>query len=130
MRPDMSLDALLSLPSGKWSDVMEKKIWLDDMRPAPDGWVHVQRPEEAIAALFKGGVTHFHLDHDLDDNEYGTGYDVLLWIEQATMQSHFTPPLITVHSANESTRQKMEALITKIGGIMSARTCYLLDEVV
>jgi len=100
------------------------------MRPAPDGWVHIQWPEEAIEELFKGSVTHIHLDHDLGDGEHGTGYDVLLWIEQVTMQSHFTPPLITVHSANESTRQKMEAVITKIGRIVSARTCYLLDDVV
>jgi len=62
MRPDMSLGALPSLPLEKWSAVMEKKIWLDDMRPAPVGWVHVRWPEEAIAELFKGGVTHIHLD--------------------------------------------------------------------
>jgi len=34
MRPDMSLDALPSLPSEKWSDVMEKKIWLGICREA------------------------------------------------------------------------------------------------
>jgi len=110
--------------------MMGIKLWLDGKRPAPEGWQHVLWPEDAIAMLFKGYVSCLSLDHDLGDNEHGTGYDVLLWIEQATMQSHFTPPLITVHSANESTRQKMEALITKIGRIMSARTCYLLDEVV
>jgi len=80
--------------------------------------------------LFKGYVTHLSLDHDLGDNGHGTGYDVLLWIEQAVMQSHFTPPSITVHCANEFARQKMEAMIARIGRIVSAKSYQLFEELV
>jgi len=90
------------------------KVWLDDLRPAPDGWEHVLWPQDAIELLKHGGVTHLSLDHDLGDDERGTGYDVLLWIEQATMLDGFNPPDITVHSANVSARQKILAAIAKI----------------
>jgi len=54
------------------------------------------------------------LDHDLGDDAHGTGYDVILWIEQTVATEGFIPPKITVHSANPSARQKMEAGISSI----------------
>jgi len=54
------------------------------------------------------------LDHDLGNDALGTGYDVLLWIEQSTMLEGFKPPIINVHSANISARQKMGVAISKI----------------
>jgi len=56
------------------------KVWLDDVRPAPDGWDHALWPQEAIELLKKSDVPHISLDHGLGDDERGTGYDVLLWI--------------------------------------------------
>jgi len=97
------------------------KVWLDYMRPAPEGWSHVLWPQEAVELLVKGNVTHISLDHDLGDDKHGTGYDVLLWIEQATMLSSFRPPVIRVHSANVSAKQKMLAAIAKIERIQRAK---------
>jgi hypothetical protein len=54
------------------------------------------------------------LDHDLGDDEHGTDYDVLYWIENAGATSGFKPPRMTVHSANPSARQKMELAILSI----------------
>jgi len=90
------------------------KIYLDDMREPPVGWRLVRWPEEAIELLKTGKVTHISLDHDLGDDERGTGYDVLLWIEEQTSLSGFQPPVITVHSANVSARMKMERAIESI----------------
>ena len=101
---------------------MSMKVWLDDVHPAPEGWTHILWTQEAVELLVKGNVTHISLDHDLGDDEPGTGYDVLLWmIEQATMMSSFRPPMMTVHSANVSARQKMLAAIAKIERIERAR---------
>lgn len=58
------------------------KIYLDDERPTPDGWHACRWPEEVIELLKAGGVTHLSLDHDLGDDRHGTGYDVILWIEE------------------------------------------------
>ncbi len=88
------------------------KIYLDDVRKSPPGWILVRWPNEAIELLKKGGVDEINLDHDLGDKKI-TGYDVILWIEEAVM-SGFEPLLIKVHSANISARQKMEAGIINI----------------
>lgn len=89
-------------------------LYLDDLRPAPNGWVRVFWPDEAITLLTTGKVTHLSLDHDLGDDERGTGYDVLLWIEEAVALNGFKAPEITVHSANPAARQRMEAAIAAI----------------
>lgn len=71
------------------------------------------RPDEAILLLKAGGVTHLSLDHDLGDDQRGTGYDVLLWIERAVVMHQYVPPEITIHSANPA-RQRMLAAVEAI----------------
>lgn len=71
-------------------------------------------PDEAIALLESGAVEELSLDHDLGDDERGTGYDVVLWIEEAVVLRGFKPPRISVHSANSSARDKMIAGIQSI----------------
>lgn len=90
------------------------KVFLDDLRPEPDGWVRVFWPDQAIDLLESGLVTDISLDHDLGDDQRGTGYDVLLWIEEAVHLRNFSPPRIQVHSANTSARLRMQAAIASI----------------
>ncbi len=90
------------------------KVYLDDERDTPEGWIRVYWPDEAIDLLANGNVEEISLDHDLGDDDRGTGYDVILWIEEAVATSDFTPPVIRVHSANSSAREKMERGIEAI----------------
>ncbi|CAM7049161.1 cyclic-phosphate processing receiver domain-containing protein [Morganella morganii] len=90
------------------------KVYLDDERETPQGFVRVYWPDEAITLLQTGEVTLISLDHDLGDDERGTGYDVLLWIEEQVYLNGFKAPEIIVHSANTSARQKMELAINHI----------------
>lgn len=90
------------------------KVYLDDERIAPDGWIQVRWPEDAIRLLESGEVTELSLDHDLGDDAHGTGYDVVLWIEEAVATRGFRPPSIKVQSANSSARMKMESGIRSI----------------
>ena len=90
------------------------KVYLDDERETPPGWVRVYWPDEAIELLAQGDVEEISLDHDLGDDERGTGYDVVLWIEEQVITAGFTPPRMTVHSANTSAREKMERGIAAI----------------
>ncbi|HEY0060584.1 MAG TPA: cyclic-phosphate processing receiver domain-containing protein [Telluria sp.] len=90
------------------------RICLDDERNTPDGWVRTWWPDETIALLEQGSVTQLSLDHDLGDDERGTGYDVVLWIEEAVALRGFIPPEMFVHSANSSAREKMLAGIRAI----------------
>jgi hypothetical protein len=90
------------------------RVYLDDERQTPNGWVRVYWPDEAIALLETGKVDELSLDHDLGDDSRGTGYDVVLWVEEAVAMRGFRPPRMFVHSANSSARQKMLAGIAAI----------------
>lgn len=98
------------------------KVYLDDERVAPEGWVRVRWPDEAIALLERGGVEALSLDHDLGDDARGTGYHVLLWIEEAVALRGFRPPRMSVHSANASARTKMLAAIATIERLAAQRS--------
>ncbi len=90
------------------------KVYLDDERETPEGWERVFWPEEAIELLKKGIVEEISLDHDLGDDNHGTGYDVVIWIEEEVFTTDFIPPIIKVHSANTPARIKMELGIQMI----------------
>lgn len=90
------------------------KVYLDDERTTPDGWVRTWWPDEVIELLKTGSVSELSLDHDLGDDERGTGYDVILWIEEAVALHGFVPPRIRVHSANSSAVLKMQAGVRAI----------------
>jgi hypothetical protein len=83
------------------------KVYLDDLRPAPAGWVRAYWPDEVIELLQTGSVEVLSLDHDLGDDERGTGYDVIRWIEEAVALHGFEPPVIRVHSANPVAAKRM-----------------------
>jgi len=89
------------------------KVWLDDVRPAPSGWTWVKTAPACIELLAHGDVTELSLDHDLGDDEQGTGYDVLAWMEEACARDAWSgfEPTIDVHSANPVGRSRMLAAI-------------------
>ncbi len=97
------------------------KVYLDDLRPTPEGWVHAYWPEDAIELLKSSKVEIISLDHDLGDDDHGTGYDVILWIEEAVATTDFIAPEILVHSANSSAREKMLAGIESIKKILKIK---------
>ena len=108
-------------------------LWLDDMRPAPVGWLHVKTVEEAKPILASGKVRKLSLDHDLgacrdclkgrspeqwlDESDYqsmpncdhfGTGYTLVCWMEET---GNWPAELPTLHTANPVGRSKMYAAI-------------------
>jgi hypothetical protein len=95
------------------------RVWLDDVREAPAGWVRTRTPAETIELLRTGEVRELSLDHDLGlDSELSeqTGYDVLAWLEREVAEERWRPPLpaIRVHSANPVGRARMERAIAAI----------------
>lgn len=97
------------------------KVFLDDERGTPAGWVRAHWPSEVIALLRAGGVEELSLDHDLGDDRKGTGYDVILWIEEAVALRGFIPPRIRVHSANAAARVRMELGVASIERLAAAQ---------
>jgi len=92
------------------------RTYLDDSRPSPEGWVRCYWPEEVIELLKAYGdeVVEVSLDHDLGDDGHGTGYDVLLWIEEQVVLHGYNPPKLHVHSDNASAVQRMRLAIQNI----------------
>ncbi len=108
---------------GRFRSVAQEgiKVYLDDDRETPEGWTRVYWPAEAIELLRGGNVSVISLDHDLGDDERGTGNDVVLWIEEAAALRGFDPPLMRVHSANPSGAAKMQAGIDAINRRLGRR---------
>jgi hypothetical protein len=100
----------------------EMKVYLDDLRATPVGWVRAYWPTEVISLLETGAIEELSLDHDLGDDARGTGYDVILWIEEAVALRGFAPPCIVVHSANATAAARMNAGIRAIEALAKART--------
>lgn len=91
------------------------KIWLDDVRPAPDGYVlclSVNEAKRAVEEAERTGeaVEVLDLDHDLGDyfSDGGDGIKLLDWLcERGT----FYP--IALHTANPVGRDNMLRLIRR-----------------
>jgi len=77
------------------------RLYLDDVRPTPEGFdLRAYTAQEAIAYLKAGTVTFISFDHDLGPPEAGTGYDVACWIELAAVGEDIVVPTWDVHSDN------------------------------
>ena len=98
------------------------KIWVDDVRPAPDGYVWCQTVNEAkdtILVLELHATVHesnrvelIDLDHDAGDfvNEGGDYIRILDWLE-ATGRNY----PIRIHSMNPVSVENMRRIIEKNG---------------
>jgi hypothetical protein len=94
---------------------MEEKpmvnIWLDDIRPAPVGWLWAKTADECNGYLNenKGNVNMLSLDHDLGDDEvFGTGFSVCKYL---IAYDKCFPRKIYLHTANPIGRENMYGLL-------------------
>ena len=84
------------------------KLWLDDVRDAPDvGWKVARTCQEAISVLKGGNVLTISFDHDLGLEE--SGYDVALWIEKGAAEGWLKRLDWRVHSANPVGMRRIES---------------------
>jgi len=100
------------------------RLWLDDLRPAPEGWVRCYWPEEVLEFIQEGNVTEISLDHDLGDEPAGymeperTGMMVLTALAQMQFNNpDLVLPIIHVHSMNIIASKRMK----EVAGLLQAR---------
>lgn len=91
------------------------KIWLDDIRPAPDNWLWAKTADECYTLLYihMGDVEVLSLDHDLGDADVPTGYDLVKRMCQHTDYSDILPAKIYLHTSNPVGRENMFSLLTR-----------------
>jgi len=69
-------------------------------------WFWAKIAREAIALLGGGGIDEVNLDHELGDPaEAGTGYAILLWIEQRAATEERQPPSGAPYPQRQHRRQ-------------------------
>lgn len=84
------------------------KLWVDDERPAPEGWTWVKTAEEATAALRDNEVTDMSLDYSLAEMWVG-GDTVLYWLQDNL--DRYPSGTVVPHSGSSSGFSLLERLI-------------------
>ena len=89
------------------------KIWVDDLRPVPKGYVGTKSVNETIALIEKiisnnGSIEVIDLDHDLGDYAKDGG-DAISILDYLHMNGTYYP--IAIHTANPVGRANMERAI-------------------
>lgn len=94
------------------------KLWIDDVRPAPDGYIWIKTVNSAIDLINDEYISLYHIielidiDHDAGDYaQYGGDYIKLLdWLEETGRNYP-----IRIHSMNPVGVQNMRAIIQRNG---------------
>ncbi len=93
----------------------EIKIWLDDVRPAPEGYEHTKSVNETIKLIEKCQaegieIAEFDLDHDLGDYAHDGG-DAIRLLDYLAEFELFYP--IKFHTANPVGRANMQRVVDR-----------------
>ncbi len=114
-----------------------RRVWLDDIRKAPPGWLWVRTAHEAIVCCLRGGVEDLSLDYDLDDSDKGygeppagVGSDVSEFLVARARSGDWAvvPDVIRIHSANSDGVADMAWHLSEIERLRWARDLGLPPE--
>ena len=90
------------------------RVWLDDLREAPSGWLWLTSSRSAINWLEWAKAMNVHpkvwsFDHDLGGSD--TSRVVVLWM----CENNWWPEACYIHSANPVGREWLAGMITRYG---------------
>lgn len=89
---------------------VQKKLYLDDIRPIPFGFVGVCSYSEFVTFIEQNGLPDFiSFDHDLGEEK--TGYDCAKMLVEYCLDRQITLPDFAVHSQNPVGKQNIESLL-------------------
>jgi len=91
------------------------KIWVDDLRPTPTGYIGVKSVNEAIRCIEKAEsageiIEVLDLDHDLGDYAKDGG-DAIKLLDYLVERELFYP--IAIHTANPVGRANMQRVLRR-----------------
>ena len=97
------------------------RLWLDDKRPAPEGWEWIKEAPHALSLIRTGRVVEASLDHDLGDEPWN-GYWLLCQIENdiGLGVANYTIPVFRIHTDNSVGLKNMLAAINSIKRLKAA----------
>lgn len=91
------------------------RLWIDDERPAPEGWKRAKTSVDAIVQLrlsivYNRPFDEVSFDHDLGGDD--TTRKVIMWMCENDIP---WPPIVRVHTANPVGREWLEGMINRYG---------------
>lgn len=93
------------------------RIWLDDIRKAPDGWTHVKTFDQFRAAFETGPVEAVSFDNDLGWGQR-EGWEIANWLLREVQDGRMRAPAeMRCHSMNPVARSRIEATIRDIANL-------------
>lgn len=103
------------------------RLWHDDVRPCPPGWVWAQNNSDAKEILKSGMVTEISMDHDLGaspndgllarGSSYDNGEELVKWM----IEEDLVPEKIRIHSWNPSGALRMAQRFRDVGCSVEVR---------
>lgn len=94
------------------------KLYLDDLRPIPDGFVGVRSYADFVAYITQKGLPNFiSFDHDLGLQE--SGFDCAKWLVNYCLDNGKPTPKFLVHSQNPVGKQNIEALLLNFNKVQN-----------
>ena len=85
-------------------------LYLDDLRPTPEGFDRVYSYEEFVDYLERKGLPDFiSFDHDLGEGL--SGYDCAKYLVEYCLAHQFPLPNYQVHSQNPVGKENIEQLL-------------------
>jgi hypothetical protein len=93
---------------------MKIKLWVDDIRNAPDSsWTVVRTNEEAIRVIAMFGCVEISLDHDIE-NTPETFKPIVYFLGEKYAGQNIVPR-VTIHSANPVGTTRMKNILEQYG---------------
>lgn len=94
------------------------KLWVDDLRPVPEGYMGARSVNEAIALITEAEskgmeIEVLDLDHDLGDFA-ADGGDAIKLLDWLAERETFYP--VEIHTANPVGRANMERVLARFWG--------------
>lgn len=93
------------------------KLYLDDLRPIPQGHIGLRSYTEFVTYIIKNGLPDFiSFDHDLGLQE--SGFDCAKWLVNYCLDNNLQLPAFNVHSQNPVGKQNIYSLLQNFKKIM------------
>lgn len=104
------------------------KLYIDDKRPAPEGWILVKTAKDAVNFIEENyaNISHISFDGYLSDTMPHTGKDVIQNLKYFCKYEninifHQSRENYTCHSADSRMNEEMNLMIDNIFGISSGK---------
>lgn len=105
---------------------MSVRLYVDDLRKAPEGWVHAKTVSAAIKILATQECSEVSLDHDISHRinmdsiarpfPCGETFEPVAWFLREQALRNGKGPIVSLHTANPIGAKKMQEIL-RDGGI-------------